>query len=322
MFQFHPGNNPYSNLDQPDVTDPGVAGSMPAQFLGEVAIITPAGGVTGWGGPLRDGVLPTEFWLDPGSPVYYSPLDEMAYDAERDLYYAAPYPASGRQYASALLRFGDRLVLVESGWHISVEVVTSFDYPEGRTLFDGDTEGTAIAEADTLALIAWAVGRQQAIADWSGSCTSLPWQVAAGAAAAAAAAVAIAGAAPGRKTTDDGARPRNPDETVGYVLQVNDRSFRVAAGAPAVLEATAWRVTALGALLPAPEATVSVQVPPTNPWLRVSPAHAAGSLRSQIALAGQPTSEQATVTIVGTAPGSQVVESVAVTAEAMHLEFF
>jgi hypothetical protein len=143
--------NPLADTQPEDVEV--AQGSMPCVYSAGVTIIEPRSAVTSWGGPVRGGVVPDDVALDPGSPFYGSPLDELAFDVKRGLYYASP-AASGRPFGSALLRAGNRLVLVESGYYIREEVTRDFQYPAGATGFSAIT-GEGTADTDTLALVDW-----------------------------------------------------------------------------------------------------------------------------------------------------------------------
>ncbi len=138
---------------------------------------------------------------------------------------------------------------------------------------------------------------------------AVDWVAVTGAAAAAAAAAALAGRA---------GSSVKPGQPVGYVLQLNQRTFRVSRERPATLQATAWRVDASGAMAPAPEAALRVEVPPGVPWLRVLPPQGAGTLAGQIVLTDSPGAEQMALTVVASAPNGEIVEGVSVTVEAPH----
>ena len=138
----------------------------------------------------------------------------------------------------------------------------------------------------------------------SGSRTHPPtWIAAVGAAAAAAAAAAaLAG---GRPT------PPNPGEVAGYVLQLSGRSFRVGLDTPTTLQATAWRVDASGGMQPAPEASLRVEVT-RRP---VAPGRAGPGVRrtDRADLTPRPaTTEVVTLSVVGSAPTGEIVETVTV----------
>lgn len=128
-------------------------GSMPCVYTALVALVEPRGGITSWGGAVRGGIVPDEVALDPEGPFYNLPLEKLVFDAGRDLYYASPHD-TGRQLGVALLRSGQRLVLIYAGYHIPEDVIRAYRYPEGANGFD-PTGGDDVGHADCVALVEW-----------------------------------------------------------------------------------------------------------------------------------------------------------------------
>ena len=88
-----------------------------------------------------------------------------------------------------------------------------------------------------------------------------PWRTAAGGLAAVLAAAAAIAAAAVKGAEADG-RELDPNKRVGYVLHLSRQEVRVSPRESAPLEATVYKVLPDGAILPAEDATVTVQPPP------------------------------------------------------------
>lgn len=137
----------------------------------------------------------------------------------------------------------------------------------------------------------------------------LPWETAgAGAAAVAAAAAAIAGAAAsgrGKKKKLD------PNDHVGYVLELSTRHIDLSSAYSAEFSARAWKVLASGRVEPADDATLTLQPPP---GVGVAPASGPSPLETAVWQAGDVAPGAALIVVAQAAKGS-TRDQVTLTAE-------
>lgn len=163
-----------------------------------------------------------------GTTEAHSDQFESVLEMERHAYYYIPLGDAGV--------FVGRGVLVRPGYFEQLDSL----WAENQAVFDGLS-------------IDWQGGGP-------GPAGGLPWQTAVGGAAAvAAAAAAIAGAA---ASTRGKRKKLDPNEHVGYVLELSTKRIELTSARSDTLAARVWKVLASGAVEPADDATVTLQPPP------------------------------------------------------------
>ncbi len=145
----------------------------------------------------------------------------------------------------------------------------------------------------------------------------VPWTTVVGgtAAVAAAAATLVARAKKNKKIgKEEGDKPDDPEETVGYVLQLSAERVEVSPEEQAILQITAWRVDSTGAYQEAGEVTLEIQVP-SDSGLTLVPLTGQGRMECRISQTGNPPAGPVVLTIIGTAPEGETRASVTVITE-------
>ena len=177
---------------------------------------------------------------------------------------------------------------------------------QGR--FEGDTAtGTWEANSDWGNSISgtWKVTRLGT----SAGTDSLPWQIVptglGGLAASAVLITAIANIlAINRKKRTEAKKPdQDPDEVVGYVLQLSADTVTVSSQQPGQLSAAVWQVMASGATRAAMDASIEVDVPAwAVEFLRMQPISGTGRIDGTLSITKSPASQEVSMTVRASGP--------------------
>ena len=132
------------------------------------------------------------------------------------------------------------------------------------------------------------------------------WRGAVGVAGLAAAAAA---AAVGLRRVRKGRKSKGPEE---YILQLSVDEVKIAAGQSAPVTATVWQVTTQGGYVPAPQASLSLEVSPTPAGLKALPASGMGSLAFNISADASCPGGVGSVQVQGRASGTYYRSTVTV----------
>ena len=134
--------------------------------------------------------------------------------------------------------------------------------------------------------------------------------------------VAVAGLATAAALALRSRGKRAQQEEAHYILQLSADRIELAPGESKPLTVTAWRVTAEGGYVPAPEASIQVQVPPQTSWLQVVPVTGQGSLQCTVSLRQPVTAGDVRLVVTGLAGGARTEAAVTVTPCLYQVELF
>ena len=118
-------------------------------------------------------------------------------------------------------------------------------------------------------------------------------------------------------------RGKRAKQEARYILQLSSDRIELAPGESKPLQITAWRVTAEGGYVPAPEATVRLQFPPPTSGLRMLPLVGEGSCRSEVSASETAEQGEHTIGVEATAAGARVTAHVIIAVRGQYeLEMF
>jgi hypothetical protein len=124
------------------------------------------------------------------------------------------------------------------------------------------------------------------------------------------------------KTGKSDEQEQDPDEVVGYILQLSSDAVMLTSGQPASVNATVWQVTANGATAQASDAAIQVDMPgAAASFLQVTPTSGQGQIACTFSQAGEPGQDEVLVTFNasaaqgGTSAQVRVTMAVILTAE-------
>jgi hypothetical protein len=157
----------------------------------------------------------------------------------------------------------------------------------------------------------------------------LPWVVIVGALAVLGAA-GFAGAKllGGKKKTAAAGKPeekkkKKEQEKVRYILQLSTDRLTVTADATAHLTVTAWKIIGDTPSAPAPEAAITLTIPPEDRGLSVQPPSGQGTVEASVSLVSQVSRNPVTITVTASAGKSSISSTVTVEIPADYvMEFF